>query len=229
MKKLIFIFLFAPLFCFSQYENWVAVYTGTTENKAIYVGDKLVWEKESCAGVIIQGYCYDTVRIGTQTWLAANLYYDDGDGGIYSYDLEPDTAAIYGYLYTWNAAMRVDSLIDGWHLPTFEEWNTIITYLGGTSVAGGKLKEIGFDHWTIHNINSTNSSGFTALGAGTYNSNTLKSGGIRNQAMFWSSTVSSWSPVNHYSLQLYTGSNDLIFQWQRDYGGFSVRLIKDSE
>jgi len=54
----------------------------------------------------------------------------------------------------------------GWHVPTFAEWNQMVTYLGGNTVAGGAMKEVGTAHWINPNTGATNSSGFTALGSG---------------------------------------------------------------
>jgi uncharacterized protein (TIGR02145 family) len=81
----------------------------------------------------------------------------------------------YGALYNWAAAMNGEASSDfnpsgvqgicstGWHLPSSSEWSTLIAYLGGTSIAGGKLKETGTAHWSSPNTGANNESGFTAL------------------------------------------------------------------
>ena len=86
--------------------------------------------------------------------------------------------ATYGALYTWAAAMNgAASSADnpstiqgvcptGWHLPSDEEWTELTYYLGGESVAGGKLKETGTTHWNSPNTGATNETGFTALPGG---------------------------------------------------------------
>jgi len=54
-------------------------------------------------------------------------------------------------------------------VPTDLEWTTLATYLGGTSAAGGKLKETGTTHWLSPNTGATNETGFTALSGGLRN------------------------------------------------------------
>jgi len=85
---------------------------------------------------------------------------------------------IYGVLYNWIAAMNgadgsdanpsgVQGICpEGWHLPSDAEWTQLINYLGGESVAGDYLKEIGTKHWNAPNERATNETGFTALPGG---------------------------------------------------------------
>src|SRR5574344_2077997 len=156
------------------------IYIGTQEIGAVYVGANKVWPPD--APIV-----FDEVIIGTQTWMAKNLDVDDGLGGIYAYNNNENNVATYGRLYTWDAAMRVAASIDGWHLPSDEEWTTLTTYLGGESVAGGKLKETGTTHWKSPNTGAINESGFTALPGG------YRSGGgtfydIGSNGDWWSAT-----------------------------------------
>ena len=58
----------------------------------------------------------------------------------------------------------------GWHLPSDAEWTEFADYLGGSSVAGGKLKEPGTTHWNSPNTGATNESGFMALPGGSRSS-----------------------------------------------------------
>ena len=64
------------------------------------------------------------------------------------------------------AFWRNDEYEDDWHVPSEAEWYTLITALGGIGVAGGKMKEVGLDHWDSPNTGATNSSFLTALGTG---------------------------------------------------------------
>ena len=95
------------------------------------------------------------------------------------YDDKIKNKEVFGALYTWAAAMNgaETSYTDpsgvrgvcptGWHLPSFAEWEKIITYLDGSLIAGDKMKEIGTTHWLSPNTGATNESGFTALPDGS--------------------------------------------------------------
>lgn len=84
----------------------------------------------------------------------------------------------YGALYSWAAAMNGAASSSanpsgiqgvcptGWHLPSDAEWTTLVNYLGGETLAGGKLKETGISRWSTPNTGADNSSGFTALPGG---------------------------------------------------------------
>jgi len=130
---------------------------------------------------------YTTIDIGSQTWFAENLNYNTGDGNNNSwcYDNNGSNCDIYGRLYTWEAA--TSACPDGWHLPSDDEWTTLIDFLGGEDVAGGKMKETGTTHWNSPNAGATNSSGFTALPGGYRSTN----GGFYDRGSFgiwWSAT-----------------------------------------
>jgi uncharacterized protein (TIGR02145 family) len=102
----------------------------------------------------------------------------------------------YGYLYNWYAAKGISTsgssnykniCPTGWHVPSDGELTTLTTYLGGESVAGGKMKTIGTAYWTSPNTAATNESGFSALPGGSR----LIDGSfnnIRGYAFFWSAT-----------------------------------------
>ena len=132
------------------------------------------------------GNVYKTVTIGNQVWMAENLKYlpwvaEPGQSSstssyyyVYGYTGTSVPAAkatsnysTYGVLYNWNAACT--SCPWGWHLPSDAEWTHLTDYLGGQSVAGGKLKETGTSHWNSPNIGATNETGFTALPGGFRN------------------------------------------------------------
>lgn len=81
---------------------------------------------------------YDIVTIGEQTWFAQNLNYDTADDTSVCYDNNSENCFIYGRLYTGDAAQTVCP--EGWHLPSKEEWDVLIDYLGGIETAHAFLK-----------------------------------------------------------------------------------------
>lgn len=131
----------------------------------------------------------------------------------------------YGYLYTWEAANC--GCPAGWHLPDDSEWTTLIGYLGGESVAGGKLKESGSEHWQTSNT-ATNKSGFTALPGGSRSEDDpdrvifLRTG---ERGIWWTSDESSELLSWTYFMN---NTSDKIFREETGKGMYlSVRCIKD--
>lgn len=73
----------------------------------------------------------------------------------------------YGLLYNINAVLDSRKIAPtGCHVPTWTELNTLITYIGGFEVGGGKLKETGIDHWDFPNAGADNIYLFTGVGNG---------------------------------------------------------------
>jgi len=201
---------------------------------------------EYLAGIVVDydGNSYTTIIIGDQVWLGENLKttsYNDGTAiplvtnGTEWYNLttpaycwynndEATYKATYGALYNWYTVNEGNLCPTGWHVPTDAEWSTLTTYLGGGSVAGGKLKEAGTTHWNSPNTGATNESGFTALPGGyRYNIGSFFS--IGYESGWWSSTENS-STNAWYRRMSYDGAtvdrntNYKIF-------GCSVRCLRD--
>lgn len=72
----------------------------------------------------------------------------------------------YGYLYNWYAAGHVDFPPTDWAIPTYREFNTLISNTGGTSEAGGNLKSRDTSKWLSSVAYSDTDYGFEAYGAG---------------------------------------------------------------
>ena len=165
------------------------------------------------------GQTYKTVVIGEQTWMAENLNYETENS--YCYDDDPSNCSKYGRLYTWAAAKTVCP--EGWHLPSYDEWNTLFTAVGGISTAGAKLKSQ--TGWAAYDgITNEDSFGFSALPAGCkYSLGDYDYEG--SQAYFWSSSEDG-SDYAYNMLLDYYGDNVRLLNTSKSLG-FSVRCLKD--
>jgi uncharacterized protein (TIGR02145 family) len=111
-------------------------------------------------------------------------------------------------------------------VPTDADWTNLTTYLGGESIAGGKLKETGTIHWQSPNTGATNESGFSALPGG-YRNNTGPFWWIKFNANWWSS--SEFNTLASLGTR-YLHNDDIIVYTSNDvkYSGHSVRCLKDN-
>lgn len=166
------------------------------------------------------GKHYRIVRIQTQIWFAENLAYHPEEGDFWSVEDNPDYISEYGYLYFWETAK--DACPDGWHVPSLEEWNTLIKNLGGRVEAGGKLKSK--SGWSVKSERTTNSSGMSVLPAG----NKAVGGSyfhLGEDALIWTSTPKSNLSV--WKVRLRNDADSINFQACSRLTGLSVRCIKD--
>lgn len=189
------------------------------------------------------GNIYHTVKIGTQVWMVENLKttkYNDGTaipevidnatwqylktGAYCNYNNDASNGTKYGKLYNWYAINSGKLIPAGWHVPTDAEWTALTTYLGGESVAGGKLKEAGTKYWQSPNTAATNETGFSALPGGYrfYNGAFV---GVGIYGSWWSlsdiNTSNAWYRGIYYDSSIVYRDN-----YGKEYG-FTVRCVKD--
>jgi uncharacterized protein (TIGR02145 family) len=186
----------------------------------------------------------NTIEIGEQVWMRENLDVSTFKNGDHIpeaqtsvmweeytaqrkpawcyYEMDSANAKL-GKLYNWFAITDERGIApDGWHVPSDEEWQTLIDYLGGDSIAGGKMK----DHdkfWESPNTGATNESGFSALPGGYRYHNGFFYKGYT--AFFFSSTehstLTAWIRLLNYD-------NTKVYRYfGNKWDGHSVRLIKD--
>jgi uncharacterized protein (TIGR02145 family) len=190
----------------------------------------------------IDGNTYKTVRIGTQVWMAENLKtakYNDGttipnitDESIEKWFYYRDDAANnakYGKLYNWYAVSKTTNgnknvCPTGWHVPSNTEWKVLTDYLGGKSIAGGKMKEIGTTNWIYPNTDATNTSLFTGLPGGLrYYNRDYQDNGFTGY--WWSST--EWDSSNACYLYLKKEDGEARKYYNFKEVGYSVRCLSD--
>jgi len=203
----------------------------------------------------IDGNVYKTIQIGTQVWMAENLKTTKYKDGTSIQNITDNTTwrnlttpafcyynndgvinkSIYGALYNWFTVNTGKLCPTGWHVPSDSEWSILVAYLGGTNVAGAKLKETTKTHWLNYTEYANNSSGFTALpGGGRYaDHGTILYwwlgvfGDLGSYGTWWSrteiSTINSSYWNTYGNTPEFHRGNDLI----EKQNGFSVRCLKD--
>ncbi|MBA7577613.1 hypothetical protein ES708_19466 [subsurface metagenome] len=129
----------------------------------------------------------------------------------------------YGALYNWHTVNTGKLCPTGWHAPTDSEWTTLTDYLGGTSVAGRRLKEAGTTHWYSPNTGATNESRFTALPGG-YRSRSGTFDDIGYYGHWWSS--SEYTARAYYRYLSYNSAAIISYYYSMRFG-MSVRCVRD--
>lgn len=226
------------------WSNYYYVRAYAVNSMGVSYGD--VKTIESPIVVDADGNIYHTVKIGTQVWMVENLKttkYNDGSaiplvtdntawrnlstpGYCWYNNNKASNGDTYGALYNWYVVETGKLCPAGWHVPNDAEWTQLTDYLGGTSVAGGKLKEAGTTHWNSPNTGATNDFGFTTLPAGYRDLDYFKN--IGNRSYLWSVTEISASGSNRAWYRLISNDISEILRYSGlKEAGFSVRCVRD--
>lgn len=190
----------------------------------------------------IDGNVYHTVEIGTQTWMVENLRTTKFNDGIAIPEISDSTEWTmttspgycwfkndsisfkekYGALYNWYTVNTGKLAPVGWHIPNKNEWETLFAYLGGESLAGGKLKESGTKNWFSPNTNATNLTGFSALPSGSRFFG--KFDNERYLCIYWC-TDDYFESAFNFAFLYNTSAVTIGFSDKKS--GLSIRCIKD--
>lgn len=197
-------------------------------------------------GVTFDGYAYSSIMLGNgQEWMSENLrttIFANGDiipnvideiqwdnlttGAWCHYNNDNQFENPYGKLYNGYTVVDVRNVCpNSWHVPTDDEWFSLINYLGGLSIAGDKMKSAGTQYWEAPNTNATNESGFSGLPGGLAQgvSQDLDMNGTGN---WWSSTLL----IPNNGIWFYTLGWDIGSVLRTNgnpVSGYSVRCLKD--
>lgn len=184
------------------------------------------------------GRTYRLVVAGGNAWMAENLDYQPPGTNIPWAAGSVDSGMKYGRLYTWQQAMDLaDSCVNrscstlvrlaprglcpsGWHVPSEEDWDSLAAAVGGSSVAGLRLRSLG--GWE-EGTTGTDSLGIRLLGAGRRDTD----GAHRYQGTdgyFWTRTENSRFDAVQRNL---SGDKDYLYQGTGKTDGFAVRCVAD--
>jgi len=152
----------------------------------------------------------DTIRIGNQVWMKHNLSIPMPKSWFYENDSASN--ATNGRLYYYSNAIAACPV--GWHLPSNAEWQQLIDFLGGDSVAGAKLKPGGGSGLDL-----------PLPGYKSANSPNDLFGKKNELGFYWSSTIMGEQTA--YARGLDAKKNSVEINYYRRANGFSVRLVKN--
>lgn len=166
---------------------------------------------------------YCEVIIGTQIWMCENWDAKWPNSKVYNDD--EANRVLYGGLYTFDQIHSPGFCPAGWHVPTYVEWLTLLDYIGGYAVAGGKLKEIGLTYWDAPNTGAVDTYGFSAKGGGFYMSG-YGFAGLKTAGNFW--TADEVTAENGRLMQMTNDAETVLAQSLPKSLYLSVRLLKDT-
>ena len=193
------------------------------------------------------GNNYAVVKVGSQLWMAENLktskfrtgddivnLTNSSDWSMFpiaawsNYDNNVSLGNTYGKLYNWYAVSDSRNIAPvGWHVPTDDEWTLLSNELGGTNLAGNKLKESGVLRWNSPNTGASNESGFTAIAAGNRGSGNGTFAEMGTGAFWWTATPQTDYYV--YFRSVGYNSSGVGRSGSAKVNGLSVRCVKDPE
>ncbi len=164
------------------------------------------------------GKTYKIVKIGDQWWFAENLNYECENS--WQYNDDKAKSDVYGRFYTWESAQT--ACPEGWHIPTNEEWDAMISAIGGETEAAIKLKSTTGD-WQNSDNGGDNSIGFNAIPAGFRDLDGSFTD-IGMIAAFWTGTDNgnvAWRRYLIFDRGVISRGND-----NKNFG-YSIRCVKD--
>lgn len=185
------------------------------------------------------GNPYQTVKIGSQIWMKENLrtlHFNEGTAiktdsvNVYNYTSNIDTITKYGRLYAYNVIYNNLNVCPiGWHVPTNNDWITLITFVGGPDwsvnslLTARKLMDTTSGLWLNTNLSVNNITGFSARpgGQGSVSASWFYSG-LGSTGVWWKKEpIPSYFRIdgNTGEIQMGEGSN---------MDGNSIRCIKDN-
>lgn len=175
---------------------------------------------------------YRAIRIGEKvtTWMAENLRYQPKTGKSWCYGNDKTKCDVLGRLYDWNTAKTVCP--SGWHLPSIEDWDYLVTVVGGVGVAGLTLRTTA--DWRIDggwssekDSSGTDSFGFSALPTGMIDKNFSfdKFRGLGSWGGWWSAAAVNDKMA--FYIGIVAGKEEVSVDGWNKNSGFSVRCVKD--
>ena len=113
-------------------------------------------------------------------------------------------------LYNWYVVSTGKLAPQGCHVSTTNDWGILMSYVGGSTGAGGALKDGNSAHWNTYYVGSHTPTGFSAVGSGSRD----------NSGLF--------ANIKVYGYCWYAGENDVNTAWSLKVEGVSPRAYFES-
>jgi uncharacterized protein (TIGR02145 family) len=195
--------------------------------------------------VTYNGYTYQTIQIGSQTWFKENLQtlnYHDGEpinplNEVFDYELEPANRPVHGLLYAQSVIMSANGLCPiGWHVPNMGDWDILFNWLGGEmwfenyDLIAIRLMEVGSWDEAPGDLTPNNISGFSARpgGRGALDIPDPIFFDINQKAFFWTSGDGIGTFAYAYEISKNSGTSIVPISEVSGNELFYVRCIKDN-
>jgi len=187
---------------------------------------------------------FQSVNIGTQTWMAENL--NCNVGGSQCYGNSEYYCDTYGRLYDWATAMNLPTSCNsstcasqvgtkhrgicpsGWHIPSSADWNVLMKFVNpscydNSSCAGAGTKLKATSGWGS-NGNGQDTYGFSALPGGSgYSDGSFSD--VGDCGYWWSSSESNANYA--YARGMYSSNEGAYYYSINKDDLFSVRCLQD--
>jgi uncharacterized protein (TIGR02145 family) len=182
----------------------------------VKMGNQVWMKRDLCNNRFRNGDTIPHVKNGTPWGKLTSAAYTD-----YNDTIHGD----YGHLYNYYAVNDPRGLCPkGFHVPTDDDWNTLINYGGGSDYAGALLKEPGYTHWQYPNYGAYNTCEFKALPGGLIAEDGFDVS-FMGQVGFWWSATNNNGNGSTFIMDL---SDTQVSQNNYDIRqGHSVRCIKN--
>jgi len=246
---------------FASAQDTLYVYQGgaVLYKRVISAVDSVTFQKVYTTSLPVtdkDGNVYQTVTIGTQTWMASNLrvtHYRNGES-ITNLTVDADWAGAtfgawcdysnlaangtkYGHLYNWYAAIDSRNIAPvGWHVPTDAEWTTLVNYVSANLGTSGSVAKAlaAATNWAAstgagaigNDLTKNNSSGFSALPGGYRYSDNGTFRYVGSNGNWWSATEGDTGNAWNRLMDYYYS---LVYRYNYNKtNGFSVRCLRDN-
>ena len=207
---------------------------------------------------------YRTVIIGNQEWMAQSLYFRyPGDTStsfyyIYRWPIAMDSAALYssnaagcGYISFYvngaNGRYINDSLTctltttkvrgicpKGWHLPSEDEWDTLLVYVHGGSTLSTYKNLMSKTGWPTYKTtgmtydgNGYDLYGFSAISAFYYEHSRETKEDYGDEVIYWGHGLGVDNVVCPYHLRIFTDPKLQLDSYNSAKMGAEIRCVKD--